>query len=185
MQPELTREQRVLHKNDPHSPLFTLRSLFARCEKALWRHLLATYLVKRKKTARQSLGQTCPKTSTIPISSEEATSILASTSLWTRLIILKGFEIKIRKSVTPAQLEFRENNPPRQWCTPRLSSNKTWLLRAVELRLRLPCTSTKPNWDYFSFFLSSLLLSSLTRRRFYPQRSSGQAEITGGVPSPP
>ena len=34
------------------------------------------------------------------------------------------------------------------------------------------------------FFLSSLLLSSSTRRRFYPQRSSGQAVVTGVVPSP-
>ena len=35
------------------------------------------------------------------------------------------------------------------------------------------------------FFKSSLLLSSSTRRRFYPQRSSGQAVVTGVVPSPP
>ena len=34
------------------------------------------------------------------------------------------------------------------------------------------------------FFLSSLLLSSSTRRRFYPQRSCGQAVVTGVVPSP-
>ena len=41
-------------------------------------------------------------------------------------------------------------------------------------------------WPYFfSFFLSSLLLSSSTRRRFYPQRSSGQAVVTGVVPSSP
>ena len=33
--------------------------------------------------------------------------------------------------------------------------------------------------------LSSLLLSSSTRRRFDPQRSSGQAVVTGVVPSPP
>ena len=41
----------------------------------------------------------------------------------------------------------------------------------------------------FSFFFSwsSFLLSSSTRinRRFYPQRSSGQAVVTGVVPSPP
>ena len=36
----------------------------------------------------------------------------------------------------------------------------------------------------FCFFVS-LLLSSSTRRRFYPQRSSGQAVVTGVVPSPP
>ena len=35
-------------------------------------------------------------------------------------------------------------------------------------------------------FLSSLLLSSSTRRKFYPQRSSGQVVVTTGlVPSPP
>ena len=39
---------------------------------------------------------------------------------------------------------------------------------------------------YFLFFvLSSLLLSISTRRRFYPQRSSGQAVVTGVVSSPP
>ena len=36
----------------------------------------------------------------------------------------------------------------------------------------------------FVFFLSSRLLSSSTRRRFYPQRSSGEAVVTGVVPSP-
>ena len=41
-------------------------------------------------------------------------------------------------------------------------------------------------WSYFYFFFSSsLLLSSLTRRRFYPQRSSGQAVVTGVIPSLP
>ena len=30
-----------------------------------------------------------------------------------------------------------------------------------------------------------ILLSSSTRRRFYPQRPSGQAVVTGAVPSPP
>ena len=35
------------------------------------------------------------------------------------------------------------------------------------------------------FFLTSLLLSSSTRWRFYPQRSSGQAVVAGVVPSPP
>ena len=42
---------------------------------------------------------------------------------------------------------------------------------------------------FFSFFLlqflSSLLLSGSTRWRFYPLRSSGQAVVTGVVPSPP
>ena len=39
---------------------------------------------------------------------------------------------------------------------------------------------------FFSFlFLWSLLLSSSTRRRFSPQRSSGQAVVTGVVPSLP
>ena len=41
------------------------------------------------------------------------------------------------------------------------------------------------SFSFFFFFLSSLLLSSSTRRRFYPQRSSGQAVVTGVVPSPP
>ena len=39
--------------------------------------------------------------------------------------------------------------------------------------------------NFFFFFKSSLLTSSSTRRRFYPQRSSGQAVVTGVVPSPP
>ena len=39
--------------------------------------------------------------------------------------------------------------------------------------------------DVVGAFFSSLLLSSSTRRRFYPQRSSGQAVATGAVPSPP
>ena len=40
--------------------------------------------------------------------------------------------------------------------------------------------------SFFFFFLwPSLLFSSSTRRRFYPQRSSGQAVVTGVVPSPP
>ena len=38
---------------------------------------------------------------------------------------------------------------------------------------------------FLIFFLSSLLLSSSTRGRFYPQRSSGQAVVTGVIPSPP
>ena len=37
----------------------------------------------------------------------------------------------------------------------------------------------------YIFLRSSLLLSSSTRRRFYPQRSPGQAVVTGVVPSPP
>ena len=44
-------------------------------------------------------------------------------------------------------------------------------------------------WDssrhFCHFFFVSLLLSSSTRRRFYPQRSCGQAVVTGVVPSPP
>ena len=38
---------------------------------------------------------------------------------------------------------------------------------------------------FFFLFSSSLLLVSLTRRRFYPQRASGQAVVTGICPSPP
>ena len=46
--------------------------------------------------------------------------------------------------------------------------------------------STNPGSAFvFVFFSSSLLFSSSTRRRFYPQRSSGQAVVTGVVPSPP
>ena len=37
----------------------------------------------------------------------------------------------------------------------------------------------------FCFSKSSLSLSSSTRRRFYPQPSSGQAVVTGVVPFPP
>ena len=38
---------------------------------------------------------------------------------------------------------------------------------------------------FFFLFRSSPLLSSSTRGRFYPQRSSGQAVVTGVVPPPP
>ena len=38
---------------------------------------------------------------------------------------------------------------------------------------------------FFFFFLSSLLLSSSARKRFYPQRPSGQAVVTGVVPFSP
>ena len=37
---------------------------------------------------------------------------------------------------------------------------------------------------FYSIY-SSLLPSGLTRWRFYPQRASGQALVTGVVPSPP
>ena len=46
----------------------------------------------------------------------------------------------------------------------------------------------RKNWikRHICFFKSSLLLSSLTRRRFYPQQTSGQqAVVTGVYPSPP
>ena len=40
------------------------------------------------------------------------------------------------------------------------------------------------NNSFFSFFFPiTFLLSSSTRRRFYPQRSSGQAVVTGVIPS--
>ena len=35
------------------------------------------------------------------------------------------------------------------------------------------------------FFPITFTFSSSTRKRFYPQRSSGQAVVTGVVPSPP
>ena len=38
---------------------------------------------------------------------------------------------------------------------------------------------------WYTFFLSSLLLSSLARRRFHPRQTSGQAMVTGVYPSPP
>ena len=46
--------------------------------------------------------------------------------------------------------------------------------------------SVVPGIFLFLFiFFPSLLHSSSTRRRFYPQRPSGQAVVTGVVPSPP
>ena len=42
----------------PSLPLFTLRSSFARCERALWRHLLAT---RTKENCTPSLGQPSPR----------------------------------------------------------------------------------------------------------------------------
>ena len=45
--------------------------------------------------------------------------------------------------------------------------------------------SVRPyNMYIYNIFWSSLLLSSSTRRRFHPQRSSGQAVVTDVVPSP-
>ena len=46
-------------------------------------------------------------------------------------------------------------------------------------------TKVHPSRTFFFFFLGSLLLSSSTRRRFYPQRSSGQAVVTGVIQFPP
>ena len=47
-------------------------------------------------------------------------------------------------------------------------------------------TDLPGNTQVVYFFQSSLSLSSLTRRRFYPQRySSGQVVLAGVVPSPP
>ena len=60
--------------------------------------------------------------------------------------------------------EVGHNAPPRFWMIDPLNS------RSVP--------------DLF-FFLTSLLLSSLTRGRFYPQRASRQAGVTGVHPSPP
>ena len=59
-------------------------------------------------------------------------------------------------------------------------SSFVFFLRSSSTRGRFSCRLL----SFFSFFLSSLLLSSSTRRRFYPQRSSGQAVVTGVVPSP-
>ena len=58
------------------------------------------------------------------------------------------------------------------------------LLLLVFLR---SCQVLLPFFHSFFFLVggSSLLLSSSTCKRFYPQRSSGQAVVTGAVPSPP
>ena len=54
------------------------------------------------------------------------------------------------------------------------------------LLLKLRCTIGIGLSRQYGFFLSSsLLLSSLTITRFYPQRGSGQAVVTGLYPSPP
>ena len=62
-------------------------------------------------------------------------------------------------------------------------------IRAPENNDFWPPTTAKFSYPYVSpnqtFSLSSFLLSSSTRTRFYPQRSSGQAVVTGVVPSPP
>ena len=50
----------------------------------------------------------------------------------------------------------------------------------VTSEISSPCV-----YDTSFFFSPSLLLSSSTRRRFYPQRPSGQAVDTGVVPFPP
>ena len=73
----------------PSLPLFTLRSLFARCKGALWRHLLATY---KKENYTSRPWPNGPKTSTRATSSEEATSILRwrtqfSSELWALILL--------------------------------------------------------------------------------------------------
>ena len=60
----------------PSLPLFKLRSLFVRCERALWRHLLTTYKKENCTSRPRPIGT---NTSTEATSSAEVTSILAST----------------------------------------------------------------------------------------------------------
>ena len=57
-------------------PLLTFRSLFARCERALWRHLLA---IRKKENCTSRPRPIGTNTSTEATSSAEVTSILAST----------------------------------------------------------------------------------------------------------
>ena len=63
--------------------------------------------------------------------------------------------------------------------------SKEYLVYSTSWYLFTGTSSTVHVSPFFSSFLSSLLLSTSTRRRFYPQRSSGQAVVTGVVPSPP
>ena len=58
----------------------------------------------------------------------------------------------------------------------------SFVLRTRYIRVRAPARSTM---DTFFFSFKSLSLSSSTRKRLYPQRSSGQAVATGVVPFPP
>ena len=60
----------------------------------------------------------------------------------------------------------------------RLSGSKPLVARAVR------CSVAGCLLLLSLFFFPSLLLPGSTRRRFYPQRSSGQAVVTGVVPSP-
>ena len=63
---------------------------------------------------------------------------------------------------------------PQRWCpnveVPHVFSGFDW---------------NTPQLTRVFFFFASLLLSSSIRRRFSPPRSSGQAVVTGVVPSPP
>ena len=61
IKPELTREQRVLHENDPHSNVFTLRSRFCLREMRETFVEAPTCHIRSRTTARQGLGQTCPR----------------------------------------------------------------------------------------------------------------------------
>ena len=58
----------------------------------------------------------------------------------------------------------------------------TFSTSSILYLVRVPGTTTAV---FFFFFLSSLLLSSSARKRFYPQRPSGQAVVTGVVPFSP
>ena len=74
-----------------------------------------------------------------------------------------------------------------RWAIPCHSPNFLGHPRRIRVaRLHsMNCYKQRRYTRYFSFLLSSLVLRSSTRRRFCPQRSSGQPLVTGVVPFPP
>ena len=56
---------------------------------------------------------------------------------------------------------------------------------SVDIHPQLDAHPGVRDGDFLFYFFPSLLLSSSTRRRFYPQRPSGQAVVTDVVPSSP
>ena len=120
--------------------------------------VLACFYKKTKKT----------KKCTSAVSSTDRSILNFATSV----VTVRAFSI-----ISPA-IDYWPVTPLRAWLLKdtRYLVPGTWYKILSTLALR---SST-----FFLLFFS-LLLSSLTRRRFYPLRASGQAVVTGVYPSPP
>ena len=90
-------------------------------------------------------------------------------------------------SVGAASIACEQKCAPRSWAGVGESAPlKTPTSVRLNIHFFFEKKSLHASSQLFIYFLSSsLLLSSLTRKRCYPQRSSEQAAVTGVVLSPP